>query len=86
MDPIQLTLIGLTAAFFTSIAWIPQVMKTFRTKSTRDISLHLMLVVSIGLSLWLIYGILLEDVAIIISNSVQVPMTYWLLGMKIRHG
>jgi len=61
-------------------------MKTFRTKSTRDISLHLMLVVSIGLSLWLIYGILLEDVAIIISNSVQVPMTYWLLGMKIRHG
>lgn len=81
-----ITTIGLTAAFFTSIVWIPQVIKSFRTKKTRDLSLPLTVIASVGMTLWLAYGLLLNDIALIISNGVQVPMVWGLLLMKLRYG
>lgn len=78
--------LGYAAALFTTVAWMPQALKTFRTKSTRDLSLPTMGVISIGLTLWLAYGVLRNDPALIISNGVQVPITYWLVAMKLRYG
>lgn len=82
----EFVLVGLVAAFFTSIAWIPQVIKSYKSKSTKDLSLPLTLIVSIGLTLWLLYGILINDLALILSNGIQVPMVYWLVYMKLRFG
>ena len=82
----EITVLGLMAASLTSIAWIPQMIKSLKTKKTRDLSLPLTVIVSMGLTLWLAYGLLREDPALILSNGVQVPMVYSLLAMKLRYG
>ena len=63
-------LIGLTAAGLTSFAFIPQVLKMYATKSAKDISLVTLAQLSLGVVLWILYGIYLKDVIIILANSI----------------
>ena len=63
-------LIGVIAAGLTSFAFIPQVLKMYTTKSAKDISLITLLQLSLGVSLWIIYGIYLKDYIIIVANAV----------------
>ena len=80
------TLIGLGAAFCTTIAFLPQAIKTWRTRSTEDISLGMFLTFSIGTLLWLIYGLLLHDIPLIAANGITLVLALTILGLKIRHG
>jgi len=80
------TLIGLGAAFCTTIAFLPQAIKTWRTRSTEDISLGMFLTFSIGTLLWLIYGLLLHDIPLIAANGITLVLALTILGFKIRHG
>lgn len=75
--------IGGTAGFLTSIAVIPQLIKTWRTRHARDLSLWQQIIVIAGLALWLSYGILLRDLPLIFSNSFTLVCYIMLLGMKI---
>jgi len=62
-------LIGFSAAFLTMFAFIPQVVKSLKTKSVKDVSLFTLLQLSFGVSLWIAYGVHLNDAIIIIANA-----------------
>ena len=63
-------LIGVIAACLTSFAFIPQVLKMYTTRSAKDISLVTLIQLSLGVSLWIVYGIYLKDCIIILANAV----------------
>lgn len=79
----NVTGIGLAAGFLTSIAVLPQVVRTWRTKHARDISIWQPLILIIGMLLWLIYGMMLNDLPLIAANSFSISCYLLLLGMKI---
>lgn len=63
------TIIGLSGSIFTGVSLIPQLVKLLKEKKAENISLLMMVVLFAGLGLWIYYGILKEDLIIIISNS-----------------
>ena len=81
-----ITAIGLTAAAFTTTAYVPQVVKSIKTKSAKDLSLGTSTLLCCGVLLWLIYGIMNNDVPIILSNAITLVLTMTLLVLKLRHG
>jgi MtN3 and saliva related transmembrane protein len=81
-----ITIIGLIAAFCSSMAFLPQVLHTIRTRSTADISLKMYSLYSFGIFMWLIYGLLLRDVPIILSNTLTLALSGTILLLKLRHG
>ena len=77
------TWLGLSAGFLTSIAVIPQVVRTWRRKQAVDISVWQPLILIAGLVLWLFYGIAIADTPLILANSFTIVCYLFLLGMKI---
>lgn len=80
------SIIGFGAALCTTIAYVPQVWRIWRTRSTQDISLGMYLVMSLGLVLWLIYGISIASLPIIVANSATLTLTSIILVLKLRKG
>ncbi|MCR4303929.1 MAG: SemiSWEET transporter [Gallionella sp.] len=78
--------IGSAAATLTTTAFIPQALKVWRTRHTADISLDMYILFTLGVALWLAYGILLESWPIIIANSVTLLLAGSVLTMKIKFG
>lgn len=76
--------IGLTAAFCTTFAFLPQVIQVYRTRVTQGISLGMYIIFSIGVFLWLVYGFLIESPSLIIANSITLILALSVLVMKIR--
>jgi len=76
---------GFVAASLTTCAFLPQVIKTWRMKETRDISLWMYLVFTIGVSLWLGYGILIGNYPIAIANGATLILALIILIAKIRY-
>ena len=79
-------IVGSIAATLTTIAFLPQAIQVIKTKSTRDISLVMYLVFTIGVAFWLTYGILLGAVPIIIGNIVTLILALIVLLMKLKYG
>ena len=77
-------LIGTLAGVFTTIAFLPQVIKTWKTQSSSDISLLMFLLFSGGVLLWLIYGILLHAMPIIVANSITLALSVSILALKVK--
>ncbi|AND91523.1 MtN3 and saliva related transmembrane protein [Bradyrhizobium diazoefficiens] len=86
MDPFLIKLIGFAAATCTTVAYAPQFIKVLKTRSARDISLGMFLVMVLGLALWLIYGLLSGDAPLIASNAVTMLLAGGILVMKLRYG
>ena len=80
------TTIGLVAGSLTSIAAIPQVIKTLQTRHVRDISIWQPLLLAFGVALWMLYGILINDFPLIVANITPLICNVVLTGMKIRYG
>jgi MtN3 and saliva related transmembrane protein len=80
------TTIGLVAGTLTSIAAIPQVIKTLQTRHVRDISVWQPLLLSFGVALWMIYGILISDLPLILANITPLVCNVILTAMKLRYG
>ncbi len=78
-------LIGYAAAFCTTSAYVPQVLRVWRTRSTRDISLRMFLVLITGLSLWLTYGLWKGELPIVIANSITLTLAGTILFFKLRY-
>jgi MtN3 and saliva related transmembrane protein len=76
--------IGLTAAFCTTFAFLPQVIQVYRTRVTQGISLGMYIIFSIGVFLWLIYGFLIQSPSLIIANTITFLLALSVLVMKIR--
>jgi MtN3 and saliva related transmembrane protein len=83
MDTI--TIIGLIAAIFTTLCLLPQLMKVYKTKSTKDISTVMFLLYCGGVFLWLIYGSYRTDIAIIIANSLAFVQALVILALKLKY-
>jgi MtN3 and saliva related transmembrane protein len=79
-------LIGMIAGTLTTIAFVPQVWRVWKTRSTKDISLGMYLVFTAGVVFWLAYGLMLGAWPIIVANLVTLALTGTVLGLKLRHG
>ncbi|MEN6379470.1 MAG: SemiSWEET transporter [Methanofastidiosum sp.] len=79
------TIIGLTAAFLTTVSSLPQVVKTIRLKETRAISFWMWTFLSVGIFLWLIYGLYKKDLPIILANGISLFLVLIVLGLKIKY-
>jgi len=81
-----ITIIGLIAGAFTTISFLPQVFKIYRTRETRGLSLGMYIILSVGISLWVVYGILSKSLPVIIANSIVFILCIWIVIMKIKYG
>jgi MtN3 and saliva related transmembrane protein len=79
------TVIGLVAAAFTTFAYVPQAVQTIKTKNTKSLSLLMYVIMTIGIVLWLSYGILLRDLPIIFANTVTLIFAGIILILKIKY-
>jgi MtN3 and saliva related transmembrane protein len=77
------TVIGLAAGFCTTVAFLPQEVKTWRSKSAKDLSLGMYLIFCTGVVLWLTYGILISDLPIILTNLVTLILAISILYFKL---
>ena len=82
MNTIQL--LGLVAGACTTIAFLPQVIKTWKSRSAKDLSLGMFSFFCFGVLLWLIYGIMVNDLPVIIANMLTLMLASSLLFFKLR--
>lgn len=82
---IFITVLGLLAGTLTTIAFIPQLVKVWRSKSAKDISLNTLVIFNTGVFLWLIYGIYLQAIPIIAANGLTLIFNSIIVWLKIRY-
>jgi MtN3 and saliva related transmembrane protein len=78
-------ILGLAAGAFTTLAFVPQVTKTWRSKYTRDISLGMFAIFSVGVLLWLLYGFQIGSTPIVIANGITLGLSVTILLFKIKY-
>ena len=81
----SITFLGYIAGALTTLAFLPQLIKVVKSKSTKDISLLMFVVICTGISLWLIYGILIDSLPIILANMVTLIIAGAILVFKIKY-
>ena len=77
--------IGFLAGALTTIAFVPQALKIYTSKSGKDVSARMLLIFSAGLILWLIYGIMIESLPVILANVVTLILSGTIIALKIRY-
>lgn len=80
----MITIIGFIAAVLTTASFLPQAIKTIKTKDTSGISLIMYILFSVGVFLWLVYGIFIHDFAVISANSVTFVFASIILFYKLK--
>ncbi|HET9862288.1 MAG TPA: SemiSWEET transporter [Steroidobacteraceae bacterium] len=78
--------VGYCAAFLTTASFVPQAIMTIRSRNTSGISLAMYVIFTIGVALWLLYGIALESWPMIFANSVTLCLAATILALKLRFG
>jgi MtN3 and saliva related transmembrane protein len=81
-----ITSIGLLAGTLTTISFLPQAIKTWRTKSAKDISLVMFLTFCTGVTLWIIYGICVSDLPVLLTNLLTLILASTILVFKLKYG
>jgi MtN3 and saliva related transmembrane protein len=81
----SVNILGLVAGTFTTVAFIPQVVKTWKSKRTKDISLGMFALFNAGVFLWLLYGIEIGAVPIVIANTVTLGFALTILIFKLKY-
>jgi MtN3 and saliva related transmembrane protein len=74
--------IGFTAATLTALAFLPQALKVWRTRSSGDLSAGMLLAQSLGVALWIVYGVAIDSLPIIVSNAVTLALCILLWVLK----
>ncbi len=77
--------IGLLAGSLTTIAFLPQAIKTWKTKSTRDVSLGMFVTFCTGVLLWIVYGLLVGDLPVLMTNIVTFILASTILWFKLKY-
>ena len=80
-----ITTLGLIAGVLTTIAYLPQLIKTWQTKSAHDLSWSMLIVLCTGIILWLVYGFYIQNIPIIAANIVTFLFTSMILVLKIKY-
>ena len=77
-------LVGLLAGFLTTVAFVPQVWRIWKTRSAKDVSLPAFAAFTVGVAMWLAYGILKDELPIILWNAVTLVLAGAIVVMKLR--
>ena len=78
------TMLGFLAGLLTTISFLPQVVKTWKSRSASDLSLGMLFVFSVGVICWLVYGLLLQEMPMILWNAVTLVLVLIILIMKLK--
>jgi MtN3 and saliva related transmembrane protein len=78
-------MIGYLAGALTTVAFAPQLLRALTTKSTKDVSIMMLLCSTSGMLLWMLHGILVKDPALIAANSISFVLAFLLLGLKLKN-
>lgn len=79
------TLLGLLAGTMTTMAYFPQLVKTWQSKSADDLSWSMLIVLCLGILLWLVYGASVQDIPVICANVLTLVLSSTILGLKIHY-
>ena len=77
-------ILGLVAGLFTTIAFVPQVIKTWKSKHANDISLAMFSIFSSGVALWIVYGVMIGSLPVILAKVVTLALALTILALKLR--
>jgi MtN3 and saliva related transmembrane protein len=80
------TLLGLLAATCTTLSFLPQVIKAWKTKSTSDISIGMFVLLTTGVVLWIVYGAAIGDIPLVAANVATLLLVATILVLKVKHG
>ncbi len=81
----SITLLGLVGGTLTTASFLPQVVRTWKTRSTKDISLGMFSLLCGGIFIWIIYGFLIGSLPVVLSNLISLALTVIILAFKIRY-
>ncbi|MEK7449693.1 MAG: SemiSWEET transporter [Planctomycetota bacterium] len=79
------TILGFVAGTITTVAFIPQVLKSWRTRQTKGLSLFMLLFLITGIILWTIYGFILKALPVILANGITLILILVLLFLKLKY-
>jgi MtN3 and saliva related transmembrane protein len=77
-------LIGAIAGTLTTISFVPQVMRVFQTRQTRDISMTMMLLFSLGVAMWVAFGYLVDSMPVVYTNAMTLVLALTIVAAKVR--
>ena len=83
--PAAVTILGLVAGTLTTLSFLPQLLKAWKSRSTHDISVGMFSLLAAGILLWLVYGIVTADVPVIVANAVTLVFVGLILALKLRY-
>jgi MtN3 and saliva related transmembrane protein len=84
LSPGTIVLVGSVAAALTTLAFVPQVVRVWRLRDARDISLPTFVLFSVGVFVWLVYGLLLVSWPIILANAFTLVLALAILALKVK--
>jgi MtN3 and saliva related transmembrane protein len=85
MNYVTIEMIGLIAGIFTSIGFVPQLVKGFRVKKLDDISYYMPTLLAIGMTLWFTYGFLINSIAVMVANGFSICCNVLLVFLKYNY-
>jgi MtN3 and saliva related transmembrane protein len=86
MNPDTLaTPLGLVAGTLTTLSFLPQLLKAWKSRSTHDISIGMFSMLAVGVLLWLIYGLVTADIPVIAANAITLVFVALILALKLRY-
>lgn len=82
----KITAIGLMAGTLTTVAFVPQLAKAWKSRSTSDLSWGTVTIFSMGVVLWLVYGLWIDSLPVILANTVTLILQLGIVSLKVKHG
>jgi MtN3 and saliva related transmembrane protein len=79
------TWLGLLAGTLTTLSFLPQLLKAWKSRSTHDISIGMFSLLAVGIALWIVYGVITSDVPVIAANSVTLVFVGLIAALKLRY-
>ena len=86
LPPVLVEAIGLSAAVLSTVCWVPQALRAIRTRETKSISLWMQSLLTLGVLLWFVYGLMLSSLPLILANGATLMFVATILGLKLRYG
>ncbi len=77
--------LGIVAGICTTLSLVPQIIKTYRTRHTEDLSLGMFCLLAVGVFLWGVYGVLINALPIVIANAITFTLAIYLIIMKLKY-
>ena len=84
-NPSAVTILGLVAGALTTLSFLPQLLKAWKSRSTHDISIGMFSLLAAGVMLWIVYGVVTADLPVVVANSVTLVFVGLILALKLRY-